>query len=167
VGKSTLAAVLAYHPSVLAHFTDGVLWAGLGPQGDAMSALTAWGAALGVDVTDQPTPQQRSQAVRNAIGQKRLLLVIDDAWQVEPAQVLACGGPQALPLRRQVGDRWGESLTRYNMAMVCRDLDDLASAEEQLRQVVAFDEAIGHPDLASDSAALARIQGLRRAAAKR
>jgi tetratricopeptide (TPR) repeat protein len=93
VGKSTLAAVLAYHPSILAHFTDGVLWAGLGPQGDAMSALTAWGAALGVDVTDQPTPQQRSQAVRNAVGQKRLLLAIDDAWQLEPAQALACGGP--------------------------------------------------------------------------
>ena len=55
VGKTALAVVLAHHPAVLAHFTDGVLWAGLGPQGDAMSALTAWGNALGVDVTDQPT----------------------------------------------------------------------------------------------------------------
>ncbi len=93
VGKTALAVVLAHHPAVLAHFTDGVLWAGLGPQGDAMSALTAWGNALGVDVTDQPTVQLRSQAVRNAIGQRRLLLVIDDAWDLGAAEPLRCGGP--------------------------------------------------------------------------
>ncbi len=68
---------------------------------------------------------------------------------------------QALPLRRQVGDRWGESITRYNMAVVCADLGDLAGAEAQLLLVVALDEAIGHPDLASDRAALARIQARR------
>ena len=65
---------------------------------------------------------------------------------------------QALPLSHQVGDRWQESITRYNMAMVFEALGDLAQAEEQLRQVVALDEAIGHPDLESDRAQLARIQ---------
>ncbi|HNU04946.1 MAG TPA: hypothetical protein PKL67_12425, partial [Anaerolineae bacterium] len=68
---------------------------------------------------------------------------------------------QALPFYRQVGDRWGESITRYNMAVVCADLGDLAGAEAQLLLVVALDEAIGHPDLASDRAALARIQARR------
>jgi hypothetical protein len=93
VGKTALAIVLAHHPAVLAHFTDGVLWAGLGPQGDAMSALTAWGNALGVDVSDQPTSQHRSQVVRNAVGQRRLLLMIDDAWDLAAAELLRCGGP--------------------------------------------------------------------------
>ena len=97
VGKSALAVVLAHHPDLLAHFSDGVLWAGLGPTPDVMSALAAWGDALGVDVTDKPTPELRSQAVGNAIGQQRLLLVIDDAWQIEPAQLLRCGGPQLRP----------------------------------------------------------------------
>ena len=46
-----------------------------------------------MNVTDKPTPELRSQAVGNAIGQQRLLLVIDDAWQLEPAQLLRCGGP--------------------------------------------------------------------------
>lgn len=41
VGKSTLAAVLAGHPAVQAHFADGVLWAGLGPQAYFMSTLAA------------------------------------------------------------------------------------------------------------------------------
>jgi tetratricopeptide (TPR) repeat protein len=67
---------------------------------------------------------------------------------------------QALLLFRQVGDRRGESntRTRYSVAMVHQ-----AAAEEQLRQVVAFDEAIGHPDLERDRVQLARIQRLRRA----
>jgi hypothetical protein len=47
--------------------------------------------------------------------------------------------------------------------MVHEALGNLAGAEQQLRQVVALDEAIGHPDLASDRAALARIKAKRRA----
>ena len=72
---------------------------------------------------------------------------------------------QALPLRRQVGDRWGESVTRFNMAMVFAYMGDLARAEDELRQVVAIDETVGHPDLASDRAALAQVQALRRGGA--
>ena len=70
---------------------------------------------------------------------------------------------QALPLRRQVGDRWGESITRFNIGMVYEALGDLAKAEEQLAIVVALDEAVGHPDLANDRAALERIQAKRKA----
>jgi hypothetical protein len=40
----------------------------------------------------------------------------------------------------------------------------LDKAEEQLLLVVALDEAIGHPDLESDRAALARVQKLRQRA---
>jgi hypothetical protein len=98
VGKSALAVVLAHHPQLLTHFSEGVLWAGLGPSPDVMSVLATWGEALGVDVTDQPKPEGRSRAVANAIGQSRLLLVIDDAWQIEAAQWLRCGGPHCAHL---------------------------------------------------------------------
>jgi tetratricopeptide (TPR) repeat protein len=97
-GKSALAVVLAHHPELRTHFSDGVLWAGLGPTPDVMSLLAAWGDALGVNVTDKPTPELRSRAVANAIGQQKLLLVIDDAWQIEPAQHLRCGGPNCAHL---------------------------------------------------------------------
>jgi tetratricopeptide (TPR) repeat protein len=93
VGKTTLAVVLAHHPAVLAHFSDGVLWAGLGPTPDVPSALAAWANALDVDVSDQPTPAARAQIVRNVIGQRRILLVIDDAWHADAAGLLRCGGP--------------------------------------------------------------------------
>ena len=93
VGKTTLAVVLAHHPGILAHFSDGVLWAGLGPSPDVPSQLAAWATALGIDVSDRPTSKARAQAVRNEIGQRRLLLVIDDAWQAESADLMRCGGP--------------------------------------------------------------------------
>jgi tetratricopeptide (TPR) repeat protein len=70
---------------------------------------------------------------------------------------------QALPLRRQVGDRWGERTTRYNMGMVYEGMSDLARAEEELKIVVELDADIEHPDLASDRAALGRIQAKRKA----
>ena len=37
--------------------------------------------------------QARSQVVRNVIGQRRILLVIDDAWHADAAGLLRCGGP--------------------------------------------------------------------------
>jgi hypothetical protein len=69
---------------VQAHFADGVLWAGLGPQAYVMSTLAAWGQALGFDVTDRPTPARRAQATGRAIRTQQLLLVLDDAWELAP-----------------------------------------------------------------------------------
>jgi len=98
VGKTTLAVALAHHREVLTHFSDGVLWAGLGPQPDLPSRLARWADALGVDVSDRPTVEARAQAVRDAIGHRKLLLVIDDAWGLEAAEHLRCGGPNCAHL---------------------------------------------------------------------
>ena len=98
VGKTTLAVGLAHHRAVLAHFSDGVLWAGLGTQPDLPSRLARWADALGVDVSDRPSVPARAQAVADAIGQRKLLLVIDDAWQLEAALHLRCGGPHCAHL---------------------------------------------------------------------
>ena len=98
VGKTTLAVALAHHRTILDHFTDGVLWAGLGTQPDLLGTLAGWGDALGVDVTNRPTADGRAAAVRNAVGQRRLLLVIDDAWSREAAHALRLGGPHCAHL---------------------------------------------------------------------
>ncbi len=121
-------------------------------QGDKAQALAFFEQALPLrrqvgDKAGEATTLNNIGAVYAALGDKPKAL---DYYN------------QALPLMRQVGDRWGESITRYNMAMVYADLGDLAQAEEQLQIVVALDEAIGHPDLESDRAALATIQARRR-----
>ena len=98
VGKTTMAVALAYHPGILAHFGDGILWANLGTAPDVLSTLGRWAEALGGDVTHLATAPQRQQAVRDLIGQKRLLLILDDAWQLDAAQHLRCGGPYCVHL---------------------------------------------------------------------
>jgi tetratricopeptide (TPR) repeat protein len=57
-----------------------------------------WGfsrtAALDIDASQATDPATRAALVRNAIGQRRFLLVIDDAWAPpENALLLKCGGP--------------------------------------------------------------------------
>ncbi|MEJ5312715.1 MAG: hypothetical protein WHX52_23365, partial [Anaerolineae bacterium] len=58
VGKTTLAAALAYDPDVLAHFGGGIFWGDLGPAAKKADAadpvLRRWADPLGVDVTAYP-----------------------------------------------------------------------------------------------------------------
>ena len=65
---------------------------------------------------------------------------------------------QALSIRVEVGDRAGERVTRYNMAMIYRVQGQLAEAVAALRQVVALDEQVQHPDLASNQAMLRQVE---------
>ena len=99
VGKTTLAVALAHHKAVLESFSDGVLWAGLGPNGDPLIALDDWAVALGTDVTSLPDVMQRSDAIKRAISDKKMLIVWDDVWTL-PADPgwLRCGGPNCAHL---------------------------------------------------------------------
>jgi tetratricopeptide (TPR) repeat protein len=65
---------------------------------------------------------------------------------------------RALPIRAEVGDRAGESVTRYNLAMIYRGQGLLAEAVAALRQVVALDKQVQHPDLESDQAMLRQVE---------
>jgi len=95
VGKTTLAITLAYDPAIQKRFHHGTLWAGLGPQPDLPSLLSQWGALLGVAESERQKlrdPQAWAQRLRGAIGTRRMLLVLDDAWQIEQALALKVGG---------------------------------------------------------------------------
>jgi tetratricopeptide (TPR) repeat protein/transcriptional regulator with XRE-family HTH domain len=109
IGKTALAVTLATDPRSQARFQDGVLWAGLGPQPDLLGLLVRWGKLLGIRPSeventckggDDPLQVPVSlledwrRALRATIGQRSLLLVIDDAWSINDALVLLVGGPQ-------------------------------------------------------------------------
>jgi transcriptional regulator with XRE-family HTH domain len=95
VGKTTLAVALATDQEVQARFRDGILWAPLGPQPHVLGQLTRWGTLLGVASSDVENPESQlawGQALRSAIGNRQILLVIDDAWTAEDALALHVGG---------------------------------------------------------------------------
>lgn len=110
VGKTTLAIALAHDPAIRAHFTDGVLWVGLGPHPNIPSHLSRWGTLLGVSATEIATStappalttmtstEAWARALRTAIGSRALLVVIDDAWQLEDALACQVGGPNCAHL---------------------------------------------------------------------
>lgn len=96
VGKTALAVALAHDREVLEHFQDGVLWAGLGRQADVLALLGAWGAVLGIpsdEMAKLTSIEDRAKAIHAAIGMRCMLLVADDAWQVEVALAFKLGGP--------------------------------------------------------------------------
>ncbi len=95
VGKTTLAIALLLNQDIQAHFSDGILWAPLGPQPHVLGQLMRWGALLGVapnDVSNSENQQAWSQALRSAIGNRQILFVIDDAWTIQDALALQIGG---------------------------------------------------------------------------
>lgn len=96
VGKSTLMAALAHDSEVRRHFYDGILWAGLGCTPNILGLLAGWGAALGVtsDETRQLTTVERwAKCLRARIGDRRMLILVDDVWALEDALAFKFGGP--------------------------------------------------------------------------
>ncbi len=101
VGKTALSIALAHDQEIREHFRDGVLWAGLGPHPNIAGLLSRWGTLLGVSPAEMPTLSSTSdwsKALRTAIGTSSMLLVIDDAWQVEEALSFKVGGPNCAHL---------------------------------------------------------------------
>lgn len=88
VGKTTLAQVVAHHETIRAHFPDGVLWVGLGPSPNMMSAFIRWATLLSVSEDALQTAQTVEAVqtlVRHALHTRRMLLIIDDAWTSDVA----------------------------------------------------------------------------------
>jgi tetratricopeptide (TPR) repeat protein/transcriptional regulator with XRE-family HTH domain len=97
VGKTTLAVALAHDQAILDHFAEGILWAGLGPHPDTLALLNHWGTLLGVAESESQklrTSEAWIRRLRAAIGSRRMLLMIDDAYEIEQALAFKVGGPR-------------------------------------------------------------------------
>jgi tetratricopeptide (TPR) repeat protein len=92
IGKTTVAAVLAHDPDVMAAFPDGVLWTSLGPTPNLFSELTTWSRALGAEDLRARTLKEASAHLAALLLNKRMLLVVDDVWKTEHARPFMVGG---------------------------------------------------------------------------
>lgn len=100
IGKTTLAVAVANDPEIRTHFPDGVLWAPLGTTPDPFGQLRRWGALFGLHESqiDSRNIDTLAQAVRNVIEQRRMLLILDDAWTMEDILTFQIGGPHCASL---------------------------------------------------------------------
>jgi len=101
VGKTALAVALVHDPDMIDYFRDGILWANLGPEANVIRELHRWASVLKLpenQVEGLHTAEQWGRALRQAIGGRRILLVLDDIWQVDAALALQVGGPRCASL---------------------------------------------------------------------
>ncbi|BCL79543.1 helix-turn-helix domain-containing protein [Ktedonobacteria bacterium brp13] len=95
VGKTALATAISHRSETLALFPDGILWAPVGPTPNVLAILHRWGELLGLTETyiqSLHTQEQWTQAIRFALTQRSMLLVIDDVWQLDDGLALLVGG---------------------------------------------------------------------------
>lgn len=135
VGKTTVAQELVRdRDKVLAAF-DGVLWADLGRQHVDGEERRRWAEALGISserMNSLDKPELWDQALREAIGDRRLLVVLDDVWRAEDARRFMALGPRCVFLTTsrskavasELGDR--EVVAELSRAQGFRLLRELA-----------------------------------------
>ncbi len=94
VGKTAIAIALAHEREIRAHF-DGILWAGMGQIANVEGILSRWSNLFGISANGLGTLNHReiwARTLRELIGQRRLLIILDDAWNLEDALALKLGG---------------------------------------------------------------------------
>ena len=97
-GKTALAIALANDPDLREQFCDGVLWIGLGRDPDTLALLGVWLNALIAEHDPALSIREAARFIHTAIGNRHLLLVMDDAWASEPALAFKLGGPNCAHL---------------------------------------------------------------------
>jgi tetratricopeptide (TPR) repeat protein len=98
-GKTALAVALAYLPEIQAHFSDGILWAGLGVNPHFPGILRRWSNMVGM-VSPRDKATLRKEEWRNMLASsiegRRLLIILDDAWQAEAVEALQVGSSECV-----------------------------------------------------------------------
>lgn len=90
VGKTTVAVELVHDVRRVLSIFQGVLWANLGRTPDILRELWQWAYALEVPAEEMEkldSAEARKARIKVAIGGRRLLVVLDDVWQKEDADL--------------------------------------------------------------------------------
>ena len=93
VGKTALAIELGHEAQK--QFDGGVLWASLGPTPDITVQFHLWEIALGLhpsEIRELPDLKSRASQLHSLIGEKRILMIVDDVWDEADARSFEVGG---------------------------------------------------------------------------
>ncbi len=96
IGKTTLALSFAYQ--FRGAFPDGVLWTSLGPKPTTRLLLDAWGRALDIDLLPERDEAACQSRLRQHLHDKKLLIVVDDIWDMIQGDFFLVGGPYSRTL---------------------------------------------------------------------
>jgi hypothetical protein len=170
IGKSTLAAALAYYPEIQERFPNGILWATLGQQPEILSLISGWIQALR-DYDFRPTTIEAASAhLRMLLHDKAILLVVDDVWNPEHAIHFKVGGLRCQVLittrRADVADEVGAEPHQMDVMTPEQALDLLAARLQrpfdtaEREEALSLTKAVGYLPLALELAAVRVARGM-------
>ena len=125
IGKTILAAAVARDPEIQAAFEGGVFWVTVGQQPDLAALLRELAVALGDQEAVFTSAFQGKQYVAKLAAQLRILLVLDDIWNLADAEALDIVGPEG---RLLLTTRDQEILVRMGAAEVRVEILDTEEA---------------------------------------
>jgi len=104
IGKSVVAAALARDRKIREAFPDGIVWVGLGERPEVASLQRDIHQSLGGDGAIESVPQGQTK-LREILGDKAVLLILDDAWRRADVDAFDILGPRcrALVTTRDAG----------------------------------------------------------------
>jgi WD40 repeat protein len=92
-GKTTLAKALAHDPDIQDAYFDGILWAEIGEKPERLlSILTDQIEVLTGERPGLETINAAAGKVGEALGDRRILMVVDDAWREQDLKPFLQGG---------------------------------------------------------------------------
>ena len=98
-GKTTLAKALAHDPDIQDAYFDGILWVELGEKPERLlSILSDLIALLAGERPALETIHAAAAKLGEALGDRRILMVIDDAWREQDLRPFLQGGPNTVRL---------------------------------------------------------------------
>lgn len=146
VGKTTLVTALAKEHDIKNSFPDGILWIALGEHPSPLSQLKALARSLNMRDTERvQSIDELMELLRAQLSQKRILIIVDDIWNVSDAAPFKVAGPQCATIMttRFTDVARGLSVTPDNI-YVLQQLD--ADAGIELISKVAPTVVLKHPD---------------------
>jgi len=98
-GKTALARKLAHDPDIQDAYFDGILWVELGEKAENLLSIIS---DLITRLTGEPpglqTINAAASALGEALGDRRILMVVDDAWREPDLRPFLQGGPSTTRL---------------------------------------------------------------------
>ena len=166
IGKSTLATAVARDLEVREFFNEGILWATLGQQPDILSLLSGWILELGDRDFKPTTAEIATNHLRTLLQGKKVLLVVDDAWNAEHVDPFLVGSDRTrvLVTTREVRVKGADSmlleeLTReQSQELLVRSAGDAIGGDSE--QTNALAEEVGDLPLALELAAVQLEEGI-------
>lgn len=169
IGKSTVAAALAYDSDVQHRFGDGIFWATVGQEPDLLNVLVNWIHALGNYDFNPTSIDTASNHLKNLLQHKSVLLILDDVWDaehIEPLAVCCCHGHILVTTRRfDVAEEPGAAIFQLEVMSPAQTLNLLATKmnrelnDAERGDALRLAEAVGFLPLALELAAARVARG--------